>query len=123
MIFVANGVFCQINTGKMPMTKPPLRLISEYQSSRIPLIAGYFNVGKENKLIQPGMVHKPAISLNPVPYFVISSDHYAQSFGFFCKKELQFEKATKVPFKFRLGSVPYCDWMEGKPNAGILPGY
>ena len=47
---------------------------------------------------------------------VISSNFYTQNFGFFCKKELQLEKITKVPFKFRLGSVQQVDWMEGKPN-------
>ncbi len=45
---------------------------------------------------------------------VISSNFYTQNFGFFCKKELQLEKITKVPFKFRLGSVQQVDWMEGK---------
>lgn len=54
-------------------------------------------------------------------FSVINPDYYIQNFGFFCKKELQFEKVTKVPFKFRLGSVQYCDWMEGKKSAGILP--
>jgi hypothetical protein len=48
---------------------------------------------------------------------VINSNFYTQNFGFFCKKELQLEKITKVPFKFRLGSVQQVDWMEGKPNA------
>lgn len=48
---------------------------------------------------------------------VISSNFYTQNFGFFCKKELQLEKVTKIPFKFRLGSVQQVDWMEGKTNA------
>jgi hypothetical protein len=51
------------------------------------------------------------------PFSVISPSYYTQQFGFFCKKELQFEKKTKIPLKFRLGSVQQCDWLEGKPNS------
>lgn len=60
----------------------------------------------------------PVLSVNqPGPYSIISSNFYTQTLGFFCKKELQLEKAIKLPLKFRLGSVQQCDWMEGKPNA------
>ena len=41
--------------------------------------------------------------------------------GFFCKQEWKFESATRVPFKFRLGNVGYCDWLEGNKPAGLLP--
>lgn len=34
--------------------------------------------------------------------------------AFFCRLEVQVEKATKFPIKFRLGDVPYVDWLEGK---------
>jgi hypothetical protein len=62
----------------------------------------------------------PFINFSPVSYSLISPDFYTQHFGFFCKKELQMGKITKVPFKFRLGSVQQCDWMEGKLN-GLKP--
>lgn len=34
--------------------------------------------------------------------------------AFFCKIEVQLEKAVKLPIKFRLGSVDYVDYLEGK---------
>ncbi len=48
---------------------------------------------------------------------------YVNNLGFFCKQELKFRAATGLPMVFRLGSVQYCDRMEGKKNAGILPAY
>jgi hypothetical protein len=44
----------------------------------------------------------------------IPANFYTQNFGFFCKKEVQLQKAIKVPFVFRLGSVEMCDRLEGK---------
>ena len=38
--------------------------------------------------------------------------------AFFCKIEVKLEKALKLPVKFRLGSVQYVDYLEGKNNYG-----
>lgn len=49
--------------------------------------------------------------------FHLASAYYIRSLGIFCKSELQLDKLTPVPFRFRLGSLDYVNWMEQKPNA------
>ena len=117
MIFVARGVFCQIIPHKTAFPNGLYSLKSVVQKDNKLNFNTNFSTKKNNNPVQKITNTKPGIPLSLFPYFVISANHYTQGFGFFCKKELQFEKATKVPFKFRLGTVQYCDWMEGKPNA------
>jgi hypothetical protein len=47
------------------------------------------------------------------PYAIPSDIYYIQS-GFFCKREWDLEKATHIPFRFRVGSLADCNAMEGK---------
>jgi hypothetical protein len=56
-------------------------------------------------------VGKPGL-LRPLP-----QNFYSQRLGFFCRKEIQLQKATSLPVYIRLGSKDYVDYMERKPNS------
>lgn len=69
----------------------------------------------------------PNVSYNKIlinlPALCIPSNFYSYNLGFFCRQEIKFATVTKIPLKLRIGSVQYCDWMEGKKAAGVLkPG-
>jgi hypothetical protein len=55
------------------------------------------------------------------PLNILPSNQYLRMIGFFCKKEIQFEKVIKMPVRFRLGSVAYTDRMEASPRAVCRP--
>jgi hypothetical protein len=44
----------------------------------------------------------------------LEANYYSSHFGFFCKRELELEKAIHLPVRFRLGSLEYCNRLEGK---------
>ena len=83
---------------------------------------------KRLSLLQPVTFKKPALAgfsttvssfnfsapIKPVP--TIAANFYSTNLGFFCKQEIKIDKAVKIPFRFRLGSVADCDRLEGKGN-------
>ena len=40
---------------------------------------------------------------------------YIKNLSFFCRQEIQLQKITLIPIRFRLGSLEYTNYLEGKP--------
>ena len=117
MIFVADDVLCQHNAAKTASHKDIFNVKLVFHTKNNINFQTYFKQLKNKIPEKPVAKVKRDIYVNPAFNSVINADFYTCNFGFFCKKELQFEKATKIPLRFRLGSLQYNDYLEGKPNA------
>lgn len=108
-IFVASAAFCQ-------KSKPGMLLFYTKNNPHLTKAGHFLGVIKPAKAAINFYTGVNTINFY-LPVSVISKNYYTNNFGFFCKKEWQFEKATKIPFRFRLGSLQYNDYLEQKPNA------
>jgi hypothetical protein len=82
-------------------------------------------VGKEVTLLRSGVGwQRPAMQVRVsagIPGFAMllaeaGSGYYIGNLGYFCRKELQMEKATGLPLRIRLGSLQEVNRLEGKPG-------
>ena len=56
----------------------------------------------------------PDYSAAKFPTAVLAGNYYQEQLGIICKQEYKLERATHIPFRFRLGSLDYCNYLEGK---------
>jgi hypothetical protein len=117
MIFVVKAVEGQNFNYQSPQKEGLFTTQITYRNNNIINISKAFHQLGNKKILSDKINVKPVFLLSPVSCSVIAANYYTQNFGFFCKKELQFEKATKIPLRFRLGTLQYNNYLEGKPNA------
>lgn len=82
---------------------------SAFSQSVSPLFKGNILLKKiTDSIVQGNMYVSPSMLVSPT--------FYSSNLAFFCRQEIKFEKITKIPLKFRLGSVQQVDYLEGKNN-------
>lgn len=62
------------------------------------------------ELVNPLQQNIPPDALHPI----FLPKWSAETLPFFCKIEHNWGLKSRIPIKFRLGSVEYVDWLEGK---------
>jgi hypothetical protein len=67
--------------------------------NRVPALLPFSTFPVSAKILQTGKV---------------SDNFYVKNFGFFCRKEWQLEKKTKLPVRIRVGSLEQCNLLEQK---------
>ncbi len=80
--------------------------------------SGAFSQQIPDSLKKPFTTHPvsfaPVKDAGKISTYKLPADFYTTHLGFFCTKELQIQKTLKLPVFFRLGSLQYCNKLEGK---------
>ena len=94
-----------ITLGRVIFSSDKVAAVSMYKLSKKLPTTGFHVISHLKMAAQP--VFQASNVVN-----TIGNNYYTRQFGFFCKRELALEKVTKVPFRFRLGSLDYVNGLE-----------
>jgi hypothetical protein len=94
-----------ITLGRVIFSAEKVAPVSMYKLPKKLPTVGYHGVSHPKMAIQRVFQAPSVVS-------TINNNYYTQRFGFFCRRELELEKMTKVPLRFRLGSLDYCNKIE-----------
>jgi hypothetical protein len=86
----------------------PVLLINKGLDHQLPL-------DKEVTLLHPVPAAPRWNRASTAPYDRLKYD-YTGTLGYFCKRELEIEKTTHLPLRFRLGSLAEVNRLEEKPG-------
>lgn len=119
LLIFSGELFAQFEAFKIPQTVYYSSIYTKMGNPRSKSLPGFPQIFVPDKKNEKYVSLKPLyIQLSPhSPINPISQSLYADALGFVCKKEWQLEKITTVPFRFRLGSLDYVNFLEQKPNA------
>jgi hypothetical protein len=80
----------------------------------------FLTKSSEKKFLTP-LLTSPVLPLREILQVSQSlpADQYTRNFGFFCKEELHLQKRSGVNFSLRLGTLDYCNFLEGKTRTII----